>query len=116
MEHRKRNRSVCIRFSDQEYEHMNTLIKETGLSRESFIRSLIGGIVLKPLPKKEMLEIIGQLRRIGNNINQISASANRSGHIDSELFKENYNALQKEITRIKTMLQEPVIIRSDACR
>ena len=107
---------MIIRFSEEEFDHLNTITAEMRVPREAFVRSLVGGIVLQPLPSKEMLEIIGQLRRIGNNINQLSVIANKTGSLDTPLYKEHYSQLQKQITEIKILMQKPAVIDVRSCR
>ena len=50
-------------------------------------------------------------------INQLSAAANRNGHMDTPLYKENYALLQKEINEIKGLIQDPIELKEEyPCR
>lgn len=104
---RKRSNQFIIRLNDQELDHLNTLVAMAKLSRESYIRMLINGVIPRAAPSKELLEMIRLLRNIANNINQIAKQANTNGSIDVEMYKSNYIQLQKQIDEIMWMIREP---------
>ena len=112
----KKKRQLHVRITEEEAIRLEELVLKSGLSRSVYIRNFINGLLLQPAPTKEMLEIIGQLRRIGNNINQISMIANKTGNIDVVLYKENFSELQKEITLIKQLVSKPLIIQDSLCQ
>jgi len=76
---RKRYKRVEIHLTEEEHRHLKKQVSYTGLSTESFIRSLIMGLTLYPRPPDEYAEIRRQLAAIGNNINQIAKRLNESG-------------------------------------
>ena len=104
---RKRSNQFIIRLNDQELDHLNTLVAIAKLSRESYIRMLINGVIPRAAPIKELLETIRLLHNIANNINQIAKQANTNGSIDVEMYKSNYIQLQKQIDEIMWMIREP---------
>ena len=104
---RKRSNQFIIRLNDQELDHLNTLVAMAKLSRESYIRMLINGVIPRAAPIKELLETIRLLHNIANNINQIAKQANTNGSIDVEMYKSNYIQLQKHIDEIMWMIREP---------
>ena len=104
---RKRSNQFIIRLNDQELDHLNTLVAMAKLSRESYIRMLINGVIPRAAPSKELLETKRLLRNIANNINQIAKQANTNGSIDVEMYKSNYIQLQKQIDEIMWMIREP---------
>lgn len=69
---------VCCRMDEEEFIHFDQLARDKKTPKEVYIRNLINGLILKPAPSEEMIEIIRKLRRIGNNINQLSAAANKT--------------------------------------
>lgn len=73
---RKRYKRVEIHLTEEEHRHLKKQVSYTGLSTESFIRSLIMGLTLYPRPPDEYAEIRRQLAAIGNNINQIAHTVN----------------------------------------
>lgn len=104
---RKRNNRIHICLTDDELAHVNELSKLSGLSREAYTRMLYKNLVPRPCPSTELLECIQQLRRIGNNINQIAFLANATSNIDSSYFKECFKELQMEIFNIKQLVNNP---------
>ena len=76
---RKRYKRVEIHLTEEEHRHLKKQVSYTGLSTESFIRSLIMGLTLYPRPPDEYAEIRRQLAAIGNNINQIARTVNARG-------------------------------------
>ena len=104
---RKRSNQFIIRLNDQELDHLNTLVAIAKLSRESYIRMLINGVIPRAAPIKELLETIRLLHNIANNINQIAKQANTNGSIDVEMYKSNYIQLQKQIDEIMWIIREP---------
>ena len=112
--HKSGNRKY---MNEAEFVKFDQLAREAGIPKEVYIRNLLNGLLLKPAPKEELVEVIRQLLRIGNNINQLSAAANRNGHMDTPLYKENYIELQKEINEIKGLIQDPIELKEEhPCR
>lgn len=93
----KRKNRVEIRLSDDELEHLNKAVAKTGLSREAYLRLIIQKIVPAEKPYPDLKETIDQLRRIGNNFNQIAVVAHKTGTIDVMKYKKNFDELQKQI-------------------
>ena len=81
---RKRYKRVEIHLTEEEHRHLKKQVSYTGLSTESFIRSLIMGLTLYPRPPDEYAEIRRQLAATGNNINQIARTVNARGFASGE--------------------------------
>lgn len=93
----KRKNRVEIRLSDDELDHLNKAVAKTGLSREAYLRLIIQKIVPAEKPYPDLKETIDQLRRIGNNLNQIAVVAHKTSSIDVMKYKKNFDELQKQI-------------------
>ena len=75
---RKRNRVVPVRFSDHELSVIDANAKRAGMSRTEF---LVSAGMDKPIVILDDLKpMLAELRRIGNNVNQLTRKAN-SGEI-----------------------------------
>ena len=104
----KRQFTIKIRLTKPELDHLNRLVKESRLSRESYIRMLVSGVIPRAAPSKELLETTKLLRNIANNINQVARIANRNGSLDTETYQSNYADLLNTIDQIMLMMQAPV--------
>lgn len=93
----KRNHEIKLRFSDGELDYLNKAVVKTGLSREAYLRLMIQKIVPAEKPYPDLKETINQLRRIGNNLNQIAVVAHKTGSIDVMKYKRNISDLQEQI-------------------
>lgn len=108
----KRTNEIKIRLNDDELKHINSLAKESGLSREQYTRMLYKKVIPRPCPSDELIETINQLRRIGNNINQIAFVANSTGNIDKDYFKDCFHEVRNEILNIKKIINVPLNLNS----
>lgn len=90
----KRTISFLLRLNEAEHVRLMTDVRQTGLSREAYLRALISGYVPRPLPPAEYYEVLRELRAIGNNLNQIAAKAHATGHPDSAIFQREADDLR----------------------
>lgn len=109
---RKRNTSVCIRYSDEEYKLLQKKIKESGQTKQAYIinTTLHGKVstakeveIMKE--KSKILEDIDkQLRGMGTNINQMAHVANGKGVLPSAdalaVVEKSIKAVRKEVDDI----------------
>ena len=73
---RKRNRHVSVWMNEQEYRHLKRQAEVAGMGMDSFIRSLVLGIQLRPRPPDTYAALLRELSAIGNNVNQIAHNTN----------------------------------------
>lgn len=104
---RKRSIQIIVRLNDEEYQHLTQHVKKTGLSQEAFIRALINGYVPKELPHPDYHSMTKELHAIGNNLNQLAAKANATGHIDRTVFQYEANRLRKSVLDIQAAVTLP---------
>ena len=76
---KKRNHEIKIRFSPDELASLNAQAKKAGISREQFCRNAIQGVVIRENPPADLHKLIWEIRRVGNNIDQILMIANTKG-------------------------------------
>lgn len=102
---RNRNKDIKIRFTEDELEKMDNQVKLSGLAREAYIRSiLLKSEVPNPIPPESFNTVIYHLRRIGNNMNQLAVIANKTGNIDWNKYKNDYDELNKQILEIRRIV------------
>lgn len=105
---RKRNKQFVIRLSDDEWNHLNKLVNESNLSRESYLRMCINGLLPRPVPTKELIEVIKILREIAESMNQIAISVYTQNTMDKSFYMENYEKLQDQINEIMIFIRQPI--------
>ena len=76
---RTRNHRVVFYLNDKEFEAFEQKAKRSSRSREAFIRKAIEDVQIKELPPADLYKLIWEIRRVGNNIDQILMIANTKG-------------------------------------
>ena len=85
------------------------------LSEAALIRMLIKGYEPREKPGEEFYQYMRQLSVIGNNINQLTIVANKTGNIDMILLKDYYERQLQEIAEVKSLLRQPIVLPEDIC-
>lgn len=95
-------------FDKEEYQIMQNLSKQTGLSKSALLRHLLRSSkyleMTNKLEKHNNLinEFLAEIHRIGNNINQIAYHLN----IDITKHEESKESLKKELAELLPLLKE----------
>ena len=76
---RKRNNRIVFYLNDKELESFERKVKKAGCPRESFIRKAVAEVQIKEAPPADLYKLIWEIRRVGNNIDQILMIANAKG-------------------------------------
>ena len=92
---RYKQKRICCRVSDEVWEKLQKLKKDSGLTMTSIISKLIMGYDIKPLNTDELLRIYKELNHIGNNINQIAHIANCEKHLSADKINEADELMDK---------------------
>ncbi|MFZ5974031.1 MAG: plasmid mobilization protein [Bacillota bacterium] len=104
---RKRNIRAQVWLNAREYQMLKRNAKKTCLSQETYLRTLINGMILKESPSPDYYAMMRELHAIGVNLNQIAAKANATGVIDAFTYSENARLLQKSLLRIQSAVELP---------
>ena len=97
---KKRNHEIKIRISPDELATLSEQVKRAGISREQFCRNAIQGVAIRENPPADLHKLIWEIRRIGNNIDQILMIANAKGILNiPDLRKaiEDLREVEKQI-------------------
>lgn len=94
---RERNNGVLIYFSPNELAQLDEKVKKTNYTRTQFIRSVIADVKIKEAPPTDFFILIREIRRVGNNINQLLALANSKGLIISDELRSSLDKLDKTV-------------------
>jgi len=90
-----RTKALLVRLTNKEHDALKEQSARTGRTQSDIIRSAWKKLKIIELPPADFAETVTELRRIGNNLNQLTRAAN-AGKID--------------ITEIKSVLSEIVAI------
>ena len=97
---RKRGKQVAFRMTGEEFEALMKKIEESGMSQQQY---LIKCTTEKPIVNTSGIkEITPELKRIGNNLNQIAKSCNQGQ-------KASYGEVQrlgKELNEVWQLLRQ----------
>ena len=96
----KREKSMLLRFTAEEFSALTQKAKRTHCSREEFCRRILNGATVKEAPSLEVTRVIMELRRIGCNINQIAQRLNGTGIVDAADLRQSLTELRTAATMI----------------
>lgn len=97
MANKSRPKQIVIRVSEEEKAKIDKKIEKSGQNQQSF---LLHAILDKPIYNTDGLkEVMPELKRIGNNLNQIARSCNEGNQATHEEVKRQGEELN-EIWRL----------------
>jgi len=99
---RKRDIRVWARLTEGELDVIMRRIRKTGLSRESYIRSLLLGSAPREKPDERFYSVMQELSDIANNVSQLARKAAALSPADARMLQseaEKWGRLQLEIRR-----------------
>ena len=102
MPNAKKEVTFKMRMTADEYEKLKAQSERTGLTMSSVMRSAWKRLKIVELPPTDFTETVTQLRRIGNNLNQLARAANMGEvHIPQiqEVLRE-IAATDRKLTKI----------------
>lgn len=117
---RKRNRTISIRVSEQEYESIQKKIQATKQTQQSFILNAIEGAAILTAKDSKLLkdismqlaDLLEQVKGMAVNINQLAYKANAYGEIPTERQLKEYGtqteALRREADAIWQLIRRSI--------
>ena len=85
---RRRNKQIHFYLTEEELNELDNKVKKTSLTREAYIRAILRDTVPVETPPVDYIQMIHQLNRVGNNLNQIAAKAHSLGLLNYKDFRE----------------------------
>ena len=109
-----KNKDVHLRMSETEYEILLERSTASNMTVSNFIRNALDkqNVIIKYeiiADVKEIKKLIGELGKIGSNLNQIARYFNQGGIISSEMRKE----IKKSLRDIYEMKYEVMRMAGD---
>ena len=117
---RKRNRTISIRVSEQEYEAIQKKIQATKQTQQSFIlNAIVGAAILTAKDSKllkdismQLADLLKQIKGMAVNINQLAYKANAYGELPAERQLKEYSLqtekLRKEADEIWRLIRQSI--------
>ena len=102
---RNRNIKKSIYLNYDEEKKLKEKCNELNISESEFFRDCISNKEVDYKLRKEILDLIYEIRKIGVNINQLTKIANQSGYISENKYSNNYKELLRIIDYIKEKLR-----------
>ena len=105
---RCRNHTLNIRFNDTEWEH---ICRQAGLlhvKKSSYVRECAKAHYVLMMDQSDMNGIIGAVRALSTNVNQVARRVNSTGRVYSEditTMKESVNAIWQLLSYIRSAIQ-----------
>lgn len=106
----KRTYEIKVRLTAEEMAHLNRLVVASRLSRETYLRKLISGVVPKEAPPPDFWAMMRELHAIGNNLNQIAMNAHVLNAIDAKHYDGGVRLFQDAVQNILSAVLDPIPI------
>ena len=103
-----RNHTLNIRFNDTEWEHICRQAELLHVKKSSYVRECAKAHYVLMMDQGDMNGIIGAVRALSTNVNQIARRANKTGRIYAEditTTKESVNAIWQLLSYIQSATQ-----------
>lgn len=106
----KRPIEIKVRLNQKEADLLNRRVKNSRLSRETYLRQLINGYLPKEAPPPDYYAMMKELHGIGNNLNQIARLAHELKVVDEKRLDSALKELSTATNKIMeaTILPQPI--------
>lgn len=103
-----RNHTLNIRFNDTEWEHICRQAELLHVKKSSYVRECAKAHYVLMMDQSDMNGIIGAVRALSTNVNQVARRVNSTGRVYSEditTMKESVNAIWQLLSYIRSAIQ-----------
>lgn len=103
-----RNHTLNIRFNNTEWEHICKQAELLHVKKSSYVRECAKAHYVLMMDQGDMNGIIGAVRGLSSNVNQIARCANKTGRVyeeDITTTKESVNAIWQLLSYIQSATQ-----------
>ena len=90
----RRTKEIKVRMTEEEYDRVTALAQATVFSREEFIRQALRGTTIRASPPAEYVEILREMRRMGNNVHQLLIKARTLEFVDEIMLQETVDMIR----------------------
>lgn len=104
MANRTRPKQIVIRLTEEEFAKVKAQVEKSGLKQQDY---LIRAITNKPITNTDGLkELVPEIKRVGNNLNQLSRKANEGYVIGVEQLEQAQKELSEVWQSLKQFIQK----------
>lgn len=103
-----RNHTLNIRFNDTEWEHICKQAELLHVKKSSYVRECAKAHYVLMMDQGDMNGIIGAVRALSTNVNQVARRVNSTGRVYNEditTMKESVNAIWQLLSYIQSAIQ-----------
>lgn len=101
---RTRPKQIVIRLTEEEFAKVKAQVEKSGLKQQDY---LIRAITNKPITNTDGLkELVPEIKRVGNNLNQLSRKANEGYVIGVEQLEQAQKELSEVWQSLKQFIQK----------
>ena len=104
MEERQRTHEIHLRLNEKEYAALERNRKKCGLTQQTYLRKMCLEIRPREQPPTEFFQMLSELNRISATLNEIAVTAESTGLIDADFYRENVNRLEQEMTELRNRI------------
>ena len=90
----RRTKEIKVRMTEDEFDRVTALAQATVFSREEFIRQALRGTTIRASPPAEYVEILREMRRMGNNVHQLLIKARTLEFVDEIMLQETVDMIR----------------------
>jgi peptidoglycan hydrolase CwlO-like protein len=102
----RKGKKIDLRLTDREFSEINSLCKEAGITRSAYI---IQAVTNRKVLTNIDAQVLFQLRKIGNNINQMTKQI----HIISKFVDKKEHCLPDILNELTIMNEQIKVINDD---
>jgi hypothetical protein len=103
---RKQIKQVSIRMTEAQYAQLKCAVSSSGLSQAEFLRRMIMNIPI--VSTVGFLPMVAELKRIGNNANQIAKGINNGSITGFDEINQDLYVIRREMERIWELLRKSI--------
>ncbi len=90
-------RTISAKVDDKLYELANSIAQENGLTVSAMLKQSFTSAVIKDTAEEK--RIFGELKRIGNNLNQVARYTNIKKVLDRQVLA-SISRIEKEVRKV----------------
>ena len=90
----RRTKEIKVRMTEEEFDRVTALAQATVFFREEFIREALRGTTIRSSPPVEYVEILREMRRMGNNVHQLLIKARTLEFVDEIMLQETVDMIR----------------------